>query len=36
MVIETDARRFIMEAIDLEKLMSDFENNEKKKGITFI
>jgi hypothetical protein len=36
MVIETDARRFIVEAIQLEKQMSAFETQQKKKGLVFI
>lgn len=36
MVIETDARRYIVEAIALEQEMSDFESLMKKKGVVFI
>lgn len=33
MVIETDARRFIVEAIRQEQAITDFEVNQKKKGL---
>lgn len=36
MVIETDARRFIVQAIDLEKSLMQFEEQEKKKGSVFF
>lgn len=36
MVIETDARRFIVEAIDIEKRLTQFEEKEIKKGAIFF
>lgn len=36
MVIETDARRFIVDAIDTELKLSNIEKNLKKKGLIFI
>jgi hypothetical protein len=36
MVIETDARRYIVDVIALEAKMSEYENTEKKKGMIFL
>lgn len=36
MVIETDARRFIVDAISLEQELTDFEASQKKKGVVFM
>ncbi len=36
MVIETDARRFVVDAINLENRMTEIENNLQKKGQFFI
>lgn len=36
MVIETDARRYIVEAIAIEQEMSEFEGLMKKKGVVFL
>ena len=36
MVIETDARRFIVDGILFEKQMQDYELAQKKKGLVFI
>jgi hypothetical protein len=36
MVIETDARRFIVEAISMEQEMTEFESAMKKKGVVFL
>jgi len=36
MVIETDARRFIVDAIALEQELTDFEASQKKKGVVFM
>ena len=36
MVIETDARRFVVDAIELELKLSNVEKNLKKKGLIFI
>lgn len=36
MVIETDARRFIVEAIEIEQELTSMEKNFKRKGIFFI
>jgi hypothetical protein len=36
MVIETDARRFVVEAIALEQRLHDFEAAQRKQGIAII
>ena len=36
MVIETDARRFVVEAIKLEQSITDYETITRKKGVAFL
>ena len=36
MVIETDARRFIVDSIKYEKQMTDFERQSKKQGLVIL
>ena len=36
MVIETDARRFVVEAIKLEQAITDYETSSRKKGVAFL
>lgn len=36
MVIETDARRFIVEAIALEQRLQDFELAQRKQGVAIM
>lgn len=36
MVIETDARRFIVDSIKYDKLMTDFERQSKKQGLVIL
>jgi vacuolar-type H+-ATPase subunit I/STV1 len=36
MVIETDARRFIVDAIALEQELTTYETEQKKKGVVFV